>query len=91
MERKLLTVEDLVGLDEISAEDKALIENQVTDAGGCATEGPDTVLHMAIRGYLATTFTEVEPDAKDRADLGNTAASFSDGWTWCEMLGKKPV
>ena len=87
MERKLLTAAELAGLDEISAEDKALIEEKVTDAGGCPQEGPDDVLRMAVRGYLATTFIEIKPDANSRSNLSDTAATFADGWAWHSMLG----
>ena len=89
MERKLLTVEELVVLEGISAEDKVLIEAAVMDSGGEQAESPNTLLRLAIRGYLAQEFLdENEPDDQLRKELDGDAASFADGWAWHEEHGQ---
>lgn len=87
MARKLLTAEELVALDGISAEDKALIEACTAEHGGYREESPDTTERKALRGFLAQEFLDSEPNESLREELGGDAAAFVDGWAWCQEHG----
>ena len=83
MERKLLTAEDLAGLDGIIPHDKGLIEWAVMEYGGASSESKDTQLRKSIRGFLAQQFLDLVPDDHLRNEAGGDAAAFVDGWEWC--------
>jgi len=85
MERKLLTTDDLEAIEGISAEDKALINQELETQFGC-DEGKEC---LATRGFLAQQFIDFGPDHKLREELDGIAAAFADGWNWCKEHGRE--
>lgn len=77
---KLMTKVELENWDDLSPEDKALVEQQVTEYGGGREDPPDIPLRQAIRGYLVRRATEEAIDEQVRLELPYDAACFADGW-----------
>jgi hypothetical protein len=79
-----LTVEELAVLPGISAADNTLINETVDDAAG----NDDAKMQVrALRGYLAGQILEEDDDPTLREDLSGMAASFVDGWNYCQEYG----
>lgn len=69
---------------EISASDKDLIETVVEAEVGL---NDNDLRVRALRGYLVNHFLEIYPDDRMRDTLLDTAAGFSDGWSYCLKYG----
>lgn len=74
-----ITQEQLSGMDNITNQDKTLIEGVVQDWGADHGESLDTPLAKAMRAFLVQSFLDMGPDDA-RRDLDQKAAWFADGW-----------
>ncbi len=83
---KPMTKEELEAREDITPEDKQLIEEAI---GHDTEAGEETIKHKALRGYLVQLWDELVPDDALRESLGMTAANWSDGWEYCLTYGGK--
>ena len=79
-----LTSRELTNIpqDDISTEDKELIEGAVREYAGLYEESANTERRQALRSYLVNLLTEMGPDAAMRQEIGKIAAQFADGWEY---------
>ena len=84
MTQKPLTHQEFFQIpeDDISQEDKQLIEKEVLETSGTSDGSADTRYCCALRGYLAASWFFLKPDDDLRKEVGLMAACFSDGWHW---------
>ena len=83
---KPMTKEELEAREDITPEDKQLIEEAI---GHDTEAGEETIKHKALRGYLVQFWEHHWVPARLRESLGMTAANWSDGWEYCLTYGGK--